>query len=147
CMNCPADCGQCGQCAHDKCVTGSALVAACDPCVGQICAVDSFCCNNSWDNICVGEVQSVCMLSCNPGPVCGDAVCDPGEDCMNCPADCGPCAPGCGNAGCEPGEDCMNCPADCGPCNQCAHDKCTSGSALVANCDPCVGQICGVDPF
>ena len=24
--------------------------------------------------------------------VCGDGTCDPGEDCTNCPADCGPCS-------------------------------------------------------
>jgi hypothetical protein len=146
CVNCPGDCGPCPPCAHDKCVTGSALVANCEACVGQICAADPFCCNSSWDNICVGEVQSVCMQMCGPNPVCGDNTCDPGEDCMNCPGDCGPCPPVCGNNTCEMGEDCMNCPADCGPCG-CAHDKCVTGSALVANCEPCVGQICAADPF
>ena len=52
------------MCAHPKCATGGALNAACDPCVAQICAVDSFCCNNSWDSICVGEVSSVCGQQC-----------------------------------------------------------------------------------
>jgi hypothetical protein len=32
-------------------------------------------------------------------------------------------------------------------CNTCNHDICLAGVALVAGCDPCVTQICGVDPF
>ncbi|MCH8853147.1 MAG: hypothetical protein IID41_10920, partial [Planctomycetes bacterium] len=39
------------------------------------------------------------------GADCGDGNCDPGEDCDNCPGDCGgPCK--CGNGDVEPGEDC-----------------------------------------
>jgi len=33
--------------------------------LAQICAVDPYCCNNSWDAICVGEVASVCGGTCN----------------------------------------------------------------------------------
>lgn len=54
-----------GSCAHDKCTTGTKLVSGCDPCVTQICAADSYCCNNQWDSVCVGEVASICGLSCN----------------------------------------------------------------------------------
>jgi hypothetical protein len=54
----------CNTCAHDICLTGVALAAGCDPCVAQVCAVDSFCCNTSWDGICVGEVTSVCGIAC-----------------------------------------------------------------------------------
>ncbi|KAJ3030693.1 UNVERIFIED_CONTAM: hypothetical protein HDU68_008082, partial [Siphonaria sp. JEL0065] len=53
-----------GGCAHNKCVTGVALKAACDPCVGRIVAADSYCGSTSWDSICVGEVQSVCGITC-----------------------------------------------------------------------------------
>jgi vibriolysin len=52
-------------CTHSKCVTGVKLVSGCDACVTQICAADSYCCNTSWDATCVGEVASVCGLSCN----------------------------------------------------------------------------------
>jgi subtilase family serine protease len=51
-------------CAHAICSTGVKLTATCDSCASQICAADSFCCNNSWDSICVGEVSSVCHQSC-----------------------------------------------------------------------------------
>jgi hypothetical protein len=32
--------------------------------VSTICSVDPFCCNNSWDSICVGEVTTECGISC-----------------------------------------------------------------------------------
>ena len=53
-----------GCCAHDICVTGVVLTVGCDPCVAQICAVDSYCCNTAWDSYCVSEVGSVCGLVC-----------------------------------------------------------------------------------
>jgi serine protease len=51
-------------CAHPICSTGGALTATCDACVSRICAADSFCCSNSWDGICVGEVSSICGQTC-----------------------------------------------------------------------------------
>jgi hypothetical protein len=54
---------------------------------------------------------------CEPIAPCttcdGDGLCEPGESCQNCPADCPP--PACGNGACEPtiGEDCLSCPGDC----------------------------------
>jgi hypothetical protein len=56
------------QCAHDLCATGNALSSSCDPCATQICAKDSFCCTSAWDNICVGEVKSICGQSCGGNP-------------------------------------------------------------------------------
>jgi beta-lactamase superfamily II metal-dependent hydrolase len=55
------------------------------------------------------------------GTYCGDGVCDPGEDCIGCSADCVGRTGGkptdrfcCGNGTCEPvGEDAANCPLDC----------------------------------
>ena len=58
-----ADCAG-TNCAHLVCVQGTALTSGCDPCVTTICAVDPFCCSNSWDGICVGEVSSECGLTC-----------------------------------------------------------------------------------
>lgn len=58
-----------GNCAHGLCTIGDALTIDCDAaqsdCVDAICAVDSFCCTNSWDATCVAEVTSVCGLTCN----------------------------------------------------------------------------------
>jgi hypothetical protein len=49
---------------HQKCETGRRLQGTSDACVAQICAADSFCCNNSFDSICVGEVTSICGGQC-----------------------------------------------------------------------------------
>ncbi|MFO0756616.1 MAG: trypsin-like serine protease [Byssovorax sp.] len=57
--------GGTNSCAHATCAAGGKLSSSCDPCVKQICAADSFCCNNSWDGQCVGEVSSICGKSCN----------------------------------------------------------------------------------
>jgi hypothetical protein len=51
-------------CAHELCVTGAALDPACDPCVAQIAANDPFCVQSSWDDVCVGQVASVCGQTC-----------------------------------------------------------------------------------
>ncbi|KAJ3277555.1 hypothetical protein HDU79_002397, partial [Rhizoclosmatium sp. JEL0117] len=51
-------------CAHSKCVTGVALRSSCDSCVGQIIAQDSYCGSTSWDSVCVGEVKSICGITC-----------------------------------------------------------------------------------
>ncbi|ORY40649.1 hypothetical protein BCR33DRAFT_767841, partial [Rhizoclosmatium globosum] len=51
-------------CAHSKCVTGVALRSTCDTCVAKIVAADSYCGSTSWDSTCVGEVKSVCGITC-----------------------------------------------------------------------------------
>jgi hypothetical protein len=54
------------SCSHPNCETGDPLNAGCDKCTAAICMVDSYCCDTYWDEICVGEVASVCMQKC-PG--------------------------------------------------------------------------------
>lgn len=51
-------------CAHALCSTGAKLTPDCDPCAKQICEKDPFCCNNTWDGICVKEVSSICGNTC-----------------------------------------------------------------------------------
>ena len=53
---------------------------------------------------------------CATCPACGDGICDFGETCITCPADCiFESAQACGNGLCETadGEDCETCPGDC----------------------------------
>ncbi|MBK8996420.1 MAG: hypothetical protein IPM35_11820 [Myxococcales bacterium] len=97
----------CG-CAHDVCSTGVKLTSGCDAatgnCVSKVCAVDSFCCNQDWDSLCVMEVRTVCKsLKCSESQ------------------------------------------------GSCSHTLCTTGTALVNNCDSakanCVNQICAVDSY
>ena len=47
---------------------------------------------------------------------CGDGMCNGGESCQTCEADCGACPPACGDASCMGAETCSTCEADCGPC-------------------------------
>jgi hypothetical protein len=56
-----------GSCGHSLCSTGAKVIAGCDSlgCASKICAADPYCCNNSWDSICVGEISSVCGKNCN----------------------------------------------------------------------------------
>jgi hypothetical protein len=54
----------CNTCSHDICLEGGPLVNGCDPCVTQICALDSWCCTNSWDSLCVDEVGTICGIAC-----------------------------------------------------------------------------------
>jgi len=56
----------CNNCGHLLCDQGVALDAGCDACVQAVCNVDSFCCTNSWDSICVNEVTTICGQTC-PG--------------------------------------------------------------------------------
>jgi hypothetical protein len=48
------------RCSHDLREAGNSLDPACNLCVAEICAVDDFCCNNSWDANCVNMVSTVC---------------------------------------------------------------------------------------
>ncbi|HEX7837952.1 MAG TPA: hypothetical protein VF469_10845, partial [Kofleriaceae bacterium] len=95
---CGGSCGSCGagqtctggactgggNCSHPICSTGGALTGSCDTCAAKVCAADSFCCSNSWDSICVGEVQSVCGQSCTGGggggggSTCSHSICSSG---------------------------------------------------------------------
>ncbi len=54
----------CDTCSHDVCVEGVALVSGCNACATAICAADPFCCNNTWDGICVTAVGNVCAIAC-----------------------------------------------------------------------------------
>ncbi|KAJ3244413.1 Fungalysin/Thermolysin Extracellular metalloproteinase 5 [Chytriomyces hyalinus] len=56
--------GGASTCAHSICTSGVKLTSTCNTCVAKICAADSYCCNTSWDSICVGEVASICNQTC-----------------------------------------------------------------------------------
>ncbi|MBW1742457.1 MAG: hypothetical protein JRJ47_03370 [Deltaproteobacteria bacterium] len=91
--NCPGDCG-----APEVNETGLCTDGVDNDCDGAADCDDSDCAN-----------EFVCL--------CGNGVCDPGEDCNVCPDDCigsGSDA-SCGNGVCEPdaGENCHSCPNDC----------------------------------
>jgi hypothetical protein len=160
CSTCPKDCGACDGCTPKE--TPGCAGCSCEKCV---CAMDPYCCQYAWDDLCVDECKNQCG-GCGTQPLCGNGACELGESCSTCPKDCGPCPPTCGNGKCEPeescatcpndcglccgngicqvnyGETCQNCPKDCGPC--CGNGKCEA--ALGENCGTCpkdCGSCCG----
>jgi hypothetical protein len=97
------------QPAHDTCATGVALDPACDGCVDSICAVDSYCCNNYWDGICVGEVLTVCdQVHCDASKgSCTHSVCANGPA-LSAQCDSPPVSPSCTAAICNVDPYCCN---------------------------------------
>ena len=67
-------------CAHPLCTVGTKLTSGCDSnqCVIDICNVDPWCCNNSWDSLCVSRVRTTCdSLTCaDSAGSCPSAPCD-----------------------------------------------------------------------
>lgn len=122
CGTCPEDCGPCDECEHDVCETGGPLDPSCSDCAEAVCDVDPFCCDVSWDSICVGLAENICGVDCGLGPECG-------------------------NGTCETGESCLSCAADCGECPECPHSPCEQGSALPLGCDSCTPSVCKLDSF
>ena len=141
---CGGDCGPCaggeacddGVCVGggDGCVeSGTPGCGGC-PCEACVCAMDDFCCNDSWDSLCVDECIDQCG-GCEPVEGCGNGVCEAGEDedCITCPADCacpdgGVCLEGtCCLPQCD-GKDCGDdgCGGVCGSCGvgYCWEDAC-----------------------
>ncbi|MCB9553584.1 MAG: chitobiase/beta-hexosaminidase C-terminal domain-containing protein [Myxococcales bacterium] len=162
CATCPADCGACcgdGTCAPDEsCAT---CPADCGCPEGELCELDTATCvpgcvpldcatvecgGDGCGGDCGGcDDDRVCETGrCVAPPAsCGDEVCQPGETCLDCPADCGFC---CGNLRCSPehGEDCATCPVDCGcgPDERCDIGARACNPACLADCDD---RICGDD--
>src|SRR5262249_46694411 len=94
-------CGVTTACPHDDCTVGDKLSPSCNPCVSKICQSDPFCCDTSWDQICVSETgmfcgqtcgvcegdgnpcmvaSQCCSMTCNGG-ICGGACLPPGAMC------------------------------------------------------------------
>ncbi|MBM4356510.1 MAG: lamin tail domain-containing protein [Deltaproteobacteria bacterium] len=53
-------------CDHDVCTEGGPLKPSCDGCSSSVCAADAYCCNNAWDQICIGATAKHC-----PSDPCG----------------------------------------------------------------------------
>ncbi len=111
-----------GQCAHDVCVSGLALVKACSACATAVCNADSYCCSGSWDSICVGEVPTYCGQSCNGGGfTCSHPICSTGSSLVS---------------GCDSGQ---------GNCVQsvCAQDSFCCSTSWDSFCVSEVTSVCG----
>ncbi|MBK8254120.1 MAG: matrixin family metalloprotease [Polyangiaceae bacterium] len=71
--------GSAPTCAHDKCVTGSALNAsACGTVVQAVCNSNAACCSSAWDSSCVSAVYSAGnSVACSTG-TCAHSLCTTG---------------------------------------------------------------------
>lgn len=77
-------CGACeapppAACAHSECESGAVLDPACSTCAATVCATDAFCCDDTWDALCVQEAEDLCNV-CAPAPsTCAHAPCAAGD--------------------------------------------------------------------
>ncbi|NUN15076.1 MAG: hypothetical protein HUU55_15710, partial [Myxococcales bacterium] len=142
------------------CETGSDAPGCGDPaCEACVCAVDPFCCDTAWDGICVGEANdpALCGADCNcVGEICGNGTCGTGEDCANCPDDCGPCTNPCIDFGVDPACCDTICAVDPFCCETAFDSICEGELSLCDAPNPCLDfgvsqaccdTICAVDPF
>jgi hypothetical protein len=165
---CNASCNQCTKpdmvciqlacddgCGHSECSQGTALESACSDCAAAVCAEDAFCCESSWDGLCVKEAESLCADTCAPPPppACVHSECDAGAAldgaCSTCAAAvCGSDAFCCATewdslCAKEAAELCAD---TCAPAG-CAHDECAAGGTLDAACSPCATSVCDADDY
>jgi hypothetical protein len=106
-----------GTCSHPICSQGSSLTSSCNACATKICASDPYCCNTLWDNVCVGEVGSICGESCGGG----------------------------GGSGSSSSSSSSTSTSSSG--GTCSHGICNSGIKLKPGCDPCAADVCSYDPY
>ena len=66
CANTAAElCGNCGDPGAGSCFASNGSPGCNDgACCATICAVDSFCCDVSWDSICADEALQLCSVPC-----------------------------------------------------------------------------------
>lgn len=83
------------------------------PCQACVCGIDPFCCNTSWDSICVAETFDPCGDACTIAVACDDGnACTAGDLCMA-----GECVGAALN--CDDGVDCSV--DSCDPASGCTH--------------------------
>jgi hypothetical protein len=117
-------------CSHPICSSGGTLDPSCDSCAQSICAKDSYCCNVAWDNVCVGEVGSICGQSCSGGGGTGGGGTPPGGGST------------CSHAICSSGKKLIS---SCDPCASaiCSQDSYCCSTKWDSICVQEVGSICG----
>lgn len=150
--NCTALCG-CTQFVGEGSCCSVQTDAGCidGACQGCVCALDSFCCDVSWDTACVecAEGGSGFLGACEGGAcldicgcvACGDGACNGPEGCDNCPKDCGFCANDCcvdhGTQGCSD-TVCADCVCELDPfCCEMAWDSQCVGEVFADCADTC----------
>jgi hypothetical protein len=120
-------------------------------CCGNVCNLDRFCCDVTWDNTCAGEAEGVCngnFLACNANAgACGVADGNPGCDNQTCCNNVCLSDPFCclteWDATCvnEAESTCLlTCGAGAGACDS---THLTPGCSV----ESCCATVCGIDEF
>ncbi len=169
CFNVAVDCDDGDACTVDTCIEGQTGGSNCcvahsgvgctdAACQAAVCAVDSFCCNTSWDSICAGEALSICgscdlvifpdcvhtPITCDDGDACTDDACVEGL-CINTPISCDD-GDLCTIDLCDPLIGCVHTPLDCSDGDGCTVDLCDALFGCFyerLNCDD--GDACTAD--
>lgn len=119
---CPVN-AACPNPKHDCCTTGGPGCSD-KACCAAVCAVDPFCCDVSWDGLCVNQVDTVCAEPCP------SACPNPKHDCFTT-----------GGPGCSDEECCLQvCAADPFCCDVSWDSLCVSGAQTL--CIDCVADPC-----
>jgi hypothetical protein len=148
CDSCEADCGPCpdlADCCSDHGPGGPGCGDA--PCVDSVCAIDAYCCEVTWDQLCADEAADLCA-ACAPND-CADIV-QPGTPCEG-PATCDLpptcCAPPfgylCAGGSCECGpgdvwqcaEPTLICPEPCPDAQPNPGSPCTVSPGPIPYCE------------
>jgi len=146
--------------SEDCCATHTTPGCSDQACCDFICLIDPFCCNVSWDGLCVQQATQFCAV-CGGTPV----ECPPNEN--DCCVPSPDFTPGCSDAACcllvclqdsfcceiEWDADCaerasITCGACPYPCPDNPFDSCFEPHAQPGCNDPeCCSIVCGMDPF
>jgi hypothetical protein len=137
-----------GSCCTPNCAGkicgGDGCGGSCGPCGGGLVCngAGTQCIGTCGSNGCeTGENCSNCPSDCGACANCGDGTCNGGENCTSCASDCGACVVACGNGVCTVGETCASCPNDCGACSDvCGNTVCRGGetcSSCPLDCGAC----------
>ena len=143
-----AACGvDCAGPTLDPCVPGQAAGSG-DPALDTcVCEADPFCCEEVWDDLCVGEATGLCGLDCD-GPAAG---CEPQDAPGSGDADLDACVCSVDPFCCEQTWDaiCVDIATDaCGACDQGGPaDPCLPGEASTSGNPDIDACVCSADPF
>jgi hypothetical protein len=116
-----------------------------DPCTGEICAADPYCCNTAWDTLCRDAALNNCEI-CDAVDVCGNNITEEGESCDGLDL----AGQTCATLGYDAGtllcaEDCSG--PDLATCIAYEGDCCTPHGADEPGCgeDACWAEVCAID--
>jgi hypothetical protein len=147
---CGADCGGGGG---GDCCAGGAAPGCDDPlCEADVCAVDAFCCANTWDDICASEAAGICDgCGAGMGDCCVENAGEQGctdDACVNVI---------CGEGGTDPScctvewtQACADAAVNqCGGCGGGGGggDCCAENGSPGCDDATCETDVCAVDPF